>query len=157
MWTGVTSGFWASGVVARAFDTASTRDGSFAESFDASCSGPLFWPAGCPDDLAAGSLRWGGVCLGRRPRGPGGGGVPRVANARSCWRGSRNDHLTAVEYMVETNVVRPISSRCSVFCRVVMSRAGCQCTAYMAACGGVARSIDEEVPCRSNILAAHRW
>jgi hypothetical protein len=54
-------GFSESGVVARAFDTASTLEVSFALVFDASFDGSLCWLGGCPlpeylEDCA-GSLR----------------------------------------------------------------------------------------------------
>jgi hypothetical protein len=96
MCTGVAKVFSPFGVVASAFETASTLVGSAEASFGGSFG--LFGGGGSlPDgfDEYAGTLRCGGTCLGRRPRGPGGGGVPRVANVRMHCRGSRNDNLAA--------------------------------------------------------------
>lgn len=95
MYTGVTRLFSPFGVVARAFETASTLDGAGAASFGGSLG--LFDGGSLPDgfDEYAGALRCGGICLGRRPRGAGRGGVPRVANVRMHCRGSRSDHLAA--------------------------------------------------------------
>jgi hypothetical protein len=80
MYTGVTRLFSPLGVVASACDTASTLEDSAGGSLGGSLSGPL---DSFPDGLEeAGALRCGGICLDRRPRGPGGGGVARVANVR---------------------------------------------------------------------------
>jgi hypothetical protein len=95
MYTGDRRLFSPVAVVARAFETASTLDGSTDASFGASLG--LFGGGSLPDGLDeyAGALRCGALCLGRRPRGPGGGGVPRVANVRMHCLGSRSGHLAA--------------------------------------------------------------
>jgi hypothetical protein len=95
MYTGVRRLLSPFAVVARALETASTLDGSAEASFGGSLGS--FDGGSFPDGFEeyAGTLRCGGICLGRRPRGPGGGGVPRVANVRMHRRGSRSDHLAA--------------------------------------------------------------
>jgi hypothetical protein len=105
MYTGLTRLFSPFGVVASAFETASTLDGSVVASFGGSLE--LFGVGSFADclDEYAGALRWGVMCLVRRPRGPGGGGVPRVANVRVVCRGRRNDHLAAgnivIDYLID--------------------------------------------------------
>jgi hypothetical protein len=80
------------GLAASAFDTASTLECSAEASLGASLG--LSRDDSLPGCFEyAGDLRWGEMCLGRRPRGSGGGGVPRVANDRMHCRGSRSDHL----------------------------------------------------------------
>lgn len=97
MWTGVMRGFCESGVVERALDTASTFVASFGASLGWFAGGSL---PGCLDE-DDGVLRCGGMCLGKRPRGPGGEGVPRVANVRLSCRGSRNDQRAAAGSIFE--------------------------------------------------------
>lgn len=95
MCTGVMRVFSESGVVERALETASTFEGSWGAFFGVSVGsfggGGGVLPGGLEE--YAGILRFGGACFGKRPRGPGGEGVARVAKARVCGRGSRNDHL----------------------------------------------------------------
>jgi len=103
MCTGVTRLFSPSGVVASAFDTASTfEDGSAEASFGGSLDSfgnslDSFDGGGTPGCLEeyGGTLLCGGVCFGSRARGPGGGGVRPVANVRMACRGSRKYHLAA--------------------------------------------------------------
>jgi hypothetical protein len=92
--------FSPSGVVASALETASTLEGSAAASFGGSLE--LFGVGSFADGLDeyAGALRCGVMLLVRRPRGPGGRGVPRVANVRMHCRGRRNDHLAAGNIVV---------------------------------------------------------
>jgi hypothetical protein len=93
--TGVRRLFSELDVVASALETASTFEGSV----EASCGGSLglFEVGSFAGGLGgyAGALFVEGVCLGRRPRGPGGVDGLRVANARMKCRGSLNDQLVA--------------------------------------------------------------
>jgi hypothetical protein len=95
IWTGVTRLFSLLGVVESAVDTASTFEGGL-EAFCGESFGlfGVLSPPLCLDEYA-GDLRCGILLLDRRPRGPGGGGVPRVANVRMRGRGTRSDHLAA--------------------------------------------------------------
>jgi hypothetical protein len=100
MYTGLTRLFSLFGVVASAFETASTLEGSAVGSFGGSLE--LFGVGSFADCLEeyAGALRCGVTFLVRRPRGPGGVGVLRVANVRMPCRGRRIDHLATGNIVV---------------------------------------------------------
>lgn len=88
--------FSESGVAERVLETASTFEGSCVASLELSVGSFGGWfalPGGFEE--YAGTLRFGGLCFGKRPRGPGGEGVPRVAKVRVHCRDSRSDQLTA--------------------------------------------------------------